>query len=238
MKGKIAKLLTIILRKKYLVGLINGAAAGTEHTDVLSSIWPVEHVFDVGANKGQFALVARQCFQGARIDSFEPLAEPAKIFDSVFSKDKDIKLWRYALGEKSGEEEIHVSKKEDSSSLLPISNLQAELFPGTDEERTLKINVKKLEELVIAQDILRPSLLKIDVQGFELSVLKGCGSVLGQIDWIYVECSFFELYEGQAFAGDIVGHLFSEGFTLQGVYNIHYDKNGIAVQADFLFRAI
>jgi len=60
---------------------------------------------------------------------------------------------------------------------------------------------------------------------------------LSRFSWVYAECSFIELYAGQALAGEIVSWLRERGFDLAGVYNMSYDRIGRAVQADFLFRA-
>ncbi|HEB94406.1 MAG TPA: FkbM family methyltransferase, partial [Gammaproteobacteria bacterium] len=79
--------------------------------------------------------------------------------------------------------------------------------------------------------------LKIDVQGFEMEVLRGCEELLRRFQYVYVECSFVELYAGQAFADEIIAFLRERNFILDGVYNPCYDKNGRAVQADFFFVA-
>ena len=52
---------------------------------------------------------------------------------------------------------------------------------------------------------------------------------------MYVECSFVELYAGHAFADAVIAWLRGRGFALRGVYNMAYDDDGRAVQADFLF---
>jgi len=44
-----------------------------------------------------------------------------------------------------------------------------------------------------------------------------------------------ELYKGQALADEVIAWLRERGFALNGVYNMAYDRNGKAVQADFLF---
>ncbi|MHB8405676.1 MAG: hypothetical protein ACYDCJ_09670 [Gammaproteobacteria bacterium] len=54
--------------------------------------------------------------------------------------------------------------------------------------------------------------------------------------WVYCECSFIELYAGQALADEVIAWLRERGFILNGVYNMAYDKTGKAVQADFLFK--
>ena len=52
---------------------------------------------------------------------------------------------------------------------------------------------------------------------------------------LYVECSFVELYTGQALAHEVIAWLAGRGFVLKGVYNMGYDDQGRAVQGDFLF---
>jgi len=78
-------------------------------------------------------------------------------------------------------------------------------------------------------------MLKIDVQGFELQALRGCEELLDCFTYIYVECSFTELYEGQALADEIIEWLRKRNFVLKGIYNPYYDANGVAIQGDFLF---
>jgi len=43
------------------------------------------------------------------------------------------------------------------------------------------------------------------------------------------------MYEGQALVHEVIEYLSQHGFRLAGVYNMTYDKEGIAIQADFLF---
>ena len=214
--------------------LLKGTAAGVEHRRLLQSL-DCRHVVDIGANRGQFALIARRCFPDARIDSFEPLAEPGSIYRSVFEKDKRVYLHACAIGPETGTATIHVSMHDDSSSLLPISALQESLFPGTSEKETRTIDVRPLDEVLSAEDIHGPALLKLDVQGYEIPALQGCEGLLHCFTHVYVECSFVELYAGQAFADEVIAWLRGHGFILAGVYNMAYDTRGKAVQADFLF---
>lgn len=133
--------------------------------------------------------------------------------------------------------EIHVSNRDDSSSLLPIGKNQVKLFPSTKQKEKREISALPLDKVVDMQSVSFPRLLKIDVQGFELQVLMGCESVLNKFAYIYVECSFIELYDGQALCHEVILFLQERGVYLKGVYNIYYDKFGIAIQADLLFAA-
>ena len=229
--------LTDILRNRFfLLALLKGTAAGTEHLKMLNDL-DCNHIIDIGANKGQFALVARKKFPKARIDSFEPLSAAADIFEKVFKNDDNTFLHRIAVGKKEDVATIHVSNKADSSSLLPIGERQVSLFPGTQELVQRSIKVAPLKSIIAINDIQQPTLLKIDVQGYELEALYGCQSLFDKINYIYCECSFVELYKGQALTHEIIDFLNQNGFKLVGVYNVHYNKSGIAIQADFLFSS-
>lgn len=229
-----AGILAIPLWRRAL--LRHRVAAGIEHRVVLQRVGVVHTVVDIGSNRGQFALTARLCFPSAHIVSFEPLPGPAALYRSVFANDSHVTLHEAAVGLQAGEATIHISRRDDSSSLLSIGAAQNAMFPGTAEATTATIEVGPLSAYLAAEAIETPALLKLDVQGFELQALAGCEDRLDRFDWVYAECSFVELYEGQAFADEVIAWLRERGFMLVGVYNMNYDREGWAIQADFLFR--
>lgn len=207
--------------------------AGVEHKAALNR--PISTVVDIGANRGQFALAVR-AISGAKVFSFEPLPQVAEIFKKVFSGDSSVVLYVSAIGEKVEKKMIHLSARDDSSSLLEIGFAQSQLFPGTHEVGTLEIDVAPLDHFICAADIVRPAMLKLDVQGFELQALAGCASLIDNFDYIYCECSFVELYKGQKLAAEVVDYLSSLGFALSGMYNPSYDFAGNCIQADLFFK--
>lgn len=222
----------------WLRALCLGVAAGQEHCKILRLLGPCSTVVDIGANRGQFSLAARHVWPDARIFAFEPLCGPAEKFKSVFARDASVRLFPIAIGPETGEAMIHISRRDDSSSLLPIGPAQDRIFPGTDEIRSAIIKVETLDNVLSASDIAGRALLKLDVQGFELSALQGCERSLALFDHIYCECSFLEMYRGQALAGEVISWLQLRGFELRGVYNPSHQSDGAAVQADFLFARL
>jgi FkbM family methyltransferase len=232
-KGK--KLAAILRSPYYRTRLLrHRVAAGVEHARILSGL-DCRTVVDIGANRGQFALVARRCLPQARILSFEPLPAAAAKFRAVFAGDDRVTLHETAIGPTPGNATLHVSRRDDSSSLLPITSTQVALFPGTAEIATATVRVGPLREFIPAADVRPPALLKLDVQGFELEALRGCEDLLDQFAYVYAECSFVELYAGQALADEVIAWLHERGFRLRGVHNMDYDRGGRAIQADFLF---
>ena len=130
---------------------------------------------------------------------------------------------------------MHVAARDDSSSLLPISSRQSRAFPGTEEVGLETVRLGRLCDFVEADDIGRPALIKLDVQGYELSALDGCEELLHRFDWVYAECSFLEFYEGQALAEDLVCRLRERGFGIFDFAGVTRSKHGRALQADLLF---
>jgi len=216
-------------------GLLAGVAASVEHATFLAS-HRIATVLDAGANKGQFSLAVRGFWPDARIVAFEPLAGPASRFERLFAGDASVKLIRSALGAARCDAEIHVSRKSHSSSLLPIGDLQKKIFPGTDEIGIEPVSIAPLDDAIKISTLARPVLLKIDVQGQELEVLKGASKSLAGIDHIYMEVSFMALYVGQPLAHEIVAWLAREGFVLAGIYHLEFDRSGRSVQADMHFQ--
>ena len=180
-------------------------------------------------------MVARRCMPKARVISFEPLPAAAEKFRAVFEGDDRVMLHEVGISPVPGNATIHISRRDDSSSLLPITATQVALFPGTEEAATTIVRVGPLREFISAADIQVPALLKLDVQGFELEVLQGCEDMLDQFAYVYAECSFVELYVGQALADEVIAWLHERVFKLCGVHNTDYDRGGRAIQADFLF---
>jgi len=208
-------------------------AAAVEHLEMLRYANPTT-VIDVGANKGQFALVALAA-GASRVISFEPLTSEAAIYRKNFARSPRCTLYEFALADTTGEAILHVADRPDSSSLLPLGAGQKEAF-RVGEARTTKVAVKRLDDVIESVALGDRVLVKIDVQGAEGAVIRGSKGLLEKVQYVYAEGSFVELYEGQLVAGELVQLMDNAGFTLRGIYNVTHTKNYGATQADFLFE--
>jgi FkbM family methyltransferase len=204
-----------------------------EHQAMLRALRP-DLVVDVGANRGQFSLDVRRATPDARVLAFEPLRSEAGVYRSIFGSTAHYALHEVALGTEAGSADFHLSAARDSSSLLAICQRQSELFPGTEEVGTEQVAVQTLDYYVDDIDSRSRSLLKLDVQGGELDVLRGGVKALGRFRWVYLEMSFVELYEGQPLADDVIEFLQAHGFGLAGVGRPSI-REGLPVQVDALF---
>jgi len=208
------------------------AATGTPQP-MLRRLKP-DLILDVGANRGQFALDVLKAVPHARVVSFEPLPTACDVHRSVFGEDPSVTLVEGAVGSALGTAVLNISGSDDSSSLLEVGDLQNEVFPGTAAIGSVEVPVAPLDDLISLTSDDGEVLLKIDVQGFELEVLKGGTAALRHVRWVYVECSFVELYAQQPLAADIIAFLAERGFGLDEIVGVQRFK-GRSVQADLLF---
>ena len=82
---QLRKLAKVLANADYRKALQRAGVAGAIEHEALLKTLEFATVVDIGANRGQFALVARRCFPEARIIAFEPLAGPAKRFRAAIA---------------------------------------------------------------------------------------------------------------------------------------------------------
>lgn len=230
-----SKLCTLLAESQYRRALLHRVAAAVEHDRT-----PFSHdyrtIIDVGANRGQFALVAARRFPRASLICFEPQQGPREVLARVMSRHPRLRVVDAALAARAGTSTLHITEADDSSSLLLATHLQLETFPGTQIIEQRQVTTQRLDALVRTADLVGPTLLKIDVQGTELEVLKGASDVLDCIESILVECSFVELYAGQALAHEVFSFLHKRGFRLAHMVSPTCDRVGVVLQADLTFE--
>jgi len=175
--------------------LRRGVGASIEHSAAFAGR-AFASIVDVGANRGQFAVFARSWFPTARIISFEPQPHAVATFRKIFAQEPDVTIYPIALGACTAEMKLHVTARDDSSSLFHVGRIQHQEF-GTSEVGIIPVEVDRLDHVLTAPDLVPPALLKIDVQGYEMEVLRGSEELLRSFDGIYLEGSYRELYEGQ-----------------------------------------
>lgn len=209
-----------------------GISPSFEHKKILNKIKLINTFVDIGANKGQFSLIIHYLFPRSKIIAFEPLPSEFKILKKIFKKKDNIRLFNYAVGKENKYLDIFQTNKKDSSSFLKPDKLQLKYFPETYVKKILKVKMVRLNFLL--KILKKPVFLKIDVQGYELEVLKGTN--LKNFDYIYLEGSYAKLYTKQPLIGKIFKYLTEKGFKLNGRFNLTNDNFGKPLQADFLFK--
>jgi FkbM family methyltransferase len=172
-------------------------------------------VIDVGANIGQFGEALRRTGFTGRIHSVEPLRDAYGTLAARVASDADWTAERGALSDAPGTVQMNVSANSVSSSVLPMLDTHADAAPQSRYVATEDVPATTVDELIdrIGFDPAT-TLLKIDVQGYEKSVLDGAPATLATIAGVRTELSLTSLYDGQALLPDIVTQLGGHGLNL------------------------
>lgn len=191
---------------------------------------PYETVFDVGAFRGDFARACLAEWPDVVTHSFEPL-EPTPLDVAVFPR----WFWHTcAIGNECDVVVIHRNVFVPSSSMLPMAELHEEAFPYTKGSEEVKVGMVTLEEM--SELIIERALLKIDVQGFELEVLKGAGEFITAFRAVVLEVSHETLYHGAPTPEELCAWLDAHGFTYsKRVDELKHPRGGELLQSDELW---
>jgi len=193
-------------------------------------------VIDVGANVGQFAVASAKLFPDVQVHSCEPLPECVAKLRHHAKRLGNIEVYPVALGESSGEVQLHVNTHRHSSSILPLLEAHRLAFPKAQVTGSLAVELSTLDSVMANIELPQPCLLKIDVQGYESKVLRGAIETLSRIDHVILEASFKLLYEGESLFVDIVNEMADYGFRfLRPVGWLSHPVTGEILQMDALF---
>jgi len=199
----------------------------------------IDLVFDIGANKGQYATGIMDAGYKHKIVSFEPLTSA---YAAISAASKSYPNWtiaqRCAIGSRKEEIEINISANSVSSTLLNMLDTHIEGAPESKIIGKEKVQVFPLDE--IAQQYIGNSkniFLKIDVQGFEQEVLKGAQNMLNKAKGVEMEISLVPLYENQSWLlAEIVEYMTKKGFTMTSIVPAFTDhKTGKVLQCNGIF---
>ncbi len=160
----------------------------------------IEYFIDVGAHKGEFLRYLSR-LDHKKIYVFEPQKEIFKILSKRFKGKKKIRFFNIALAEKNSQKTFYINKLSLTSTFSKNKKTlfsQIKNFILNSKNSYIDkyfVQTKKLDEILYNQKI-KNTFLKIDVEGFELNVLKGAKKLItNKIKYILVEKQFFQLYE-------------------------------------------
>ncbi len=230
---KSIKLFNLLKNIKTIKGLLNNIAANIELEDLIKDL-KFKTIIDIGSNKGQFILLIEKIFNDKKIFySFEPINEILKKQKNFFYKNKNIFFFNFALGSKFEKKKFNITNRKDSSSFLKINNVIKSSNHKIIEERLIEI--KPLNKVIDVKNLIKPILIKIDVQGYEFEVLKGSSDILKQTKYIIIEVSENEIYKGQCLAYEIIEYLKNINFIITKETKAYKISGSEFKQRDILF---
>jgi FkbM family methyltransferase len=182
-------------------------------------------VFDIGASNGVWTRECRGVFPDASYFMVDPLPVNEPALRDLAAGGGQIRYWRGALG--AGDGRLQLNVHGDQSSALAGPDFAGEVV--WVEQRTL-------DSLLAEHDFAGPLLIKADVQGYELEVLRGAEEALARCGMLMLELSVQRLYDGNCLAHEVIAHLGERGFRIFDIASYaQRPKDGLLAQMDVVF---
>jgi FkbM family methyltransferase len=169
-------------------------------------------VFDAGANRGQTAKEIRRWLPRVDLHCFEPVPET---FQQLRANVEDAMLHPYGLASRVGTHRMDVSGNDLVSRVLKDSSVE------DDPSSVIEVELSTVDAEMEKHGLDRLHVLKVDVEGHEISVLEGADRALseGRIDLILLEVRFGSSGgPWQTPLEDILEHLEPRGFRTMAAY--------------------
>ncbi len=175
----------------------------------------VKTIFDVGANIGQTSLFLNRHFPQAEIFAFEPVNDTYEILKKNTNHLDKVQVFNQALGDQENQKIIRIRENSELNTLVDTSNCLL-----ADAEKSETINVSTIDVFGQSNQIKKIDILKMDVQGYELEVVRGADYYIKNnlVSFIYAEIDFDESNKECQYFGDLNDWLQKNNFRLSGFY--------------------
>ena len=166
-------------------------------------------VVDVGANSGSWTEMLKEIYPAAEVLLIEPQPEMRASLDALCARLPGLRWVEGAVGARKEVRLQTIWEDLQGSSLLPRPDAER---AARAEQRP--VEVFRLDDLLQEGGHPAPGLMKLDVQGFELEVLRGCPSVFGQTEVFIVETSLYAFLDDIPLLREIIAFMADSGYEV------------------------
>jgi FkbM family methyltransferase len=176
-------------------------------------------VVDIGAFDADSTVFLAKALRGNMVFGFEPNPVPYEQGKKNAKRFSNIKLYNLGFSNQVGEVDLHVTKNLVSSSLYHIKD-ESE----SPAENVIKVKVDTLDNFFSStEEIL---LIKFDVQGAELAILKKGEETLKKTKLVLTEMLIADMYVGACAYHEVDSFLRERNFEIHTIIT-NYNKDGI-----------
>jgi FkbM family methyltransferase len=201
--------------------------------DVKARAFVPAGILDVGANQGGWTRMAHDVFPGTPAILIEPQIEMVPFLSALCAARSSCEFVHAGAGATTGELIQTIWDDLAGSSFLPEISDSA-LTKGTQRRTTIVTIDSLLADP--RRSNFRPDLVKLDVQGFELEVLKGARSLFGRTELFILETSLFPFLPNQPLTREVIAFMAERDYELYDITEyLRRPYDGALGQVDLAF---
>ena len=179
----------------------------------------IKKIIDIGAHKGEFLEIMLNIEKVNSFYAFEPQKNIFNELNKKFVKNEKVTLFNCAMDKEISNKKLKISKISMKSSLAEVNenslylkfiNFLAQSQSGFEGEYEVKTTTV---DKIFGNINLQKTLLKIDVEGFEMNVIEGSQMKLGEISFVMLENQFGNHFKNNNFK-DITKFLSERNFII------------------------
>jgi FkbM family methyltransferase len=190
---------------------------------------------DVGACRGDWARLWRHVFPSAHVLMVEPQPRHRERLERMVATDPDRLAFAPALVGPPGLDSAAFHLMDDES-----GGTGSSVLPELSDvpRRVLQLPVQTLDEIYGIRDAPPPDFLKLDVQGYELEVLRGASQILGSVPYVLLEVSLVNYNAGGPLFNEVIDWMAAQRYRLVELFDTSRSREGQLVQIDLLFKRL
>jgi len=186
-----------------------------------------QYIVDCGAYRGSWTRKAKSIFPDAHVLMIEARAVMNKQLAMVRADFPETVDYQILLLGAEDKNEVNFFEIKSGSSVLPeLSN---------SPRAITYLPMRTLDHVLQDRHIEGISFLKIDVQGYEIEVLKGASHAMRSAEVILLETTLIPYNLGAPLFDEIVGFMESKGFCVYDICGLKRWKEGTLFQWDVFF---
>lgn len=183
-------------------------------------------IYDIGANVGEWTRTMKGIFPDAHYELFEANKDNAP---SLQGLNHHIVL----LGDKE-ECQVPFYKIKNGYNTGDSMYLEVSDAFGKDNYNIDYLEKVRLNTYIQSHNLPVPDLIKIDVQGAELDVLRGMEDHMSSVRHCILEVSLHRWNSGAPMVEEVIDYMYKKGFYMVDILEYHIVR-GYTMQVDLLF---
>ena len=146
-----------------------------------------KHIWDVGANHGNWTRSAIRYFPNAEYTLIEPQDALKAHVQDLISRGHKLRWISAGAGDRAGTLPLYIATLDHSSSFLDVPRIKEEAA------QRVEVPMRTLNGIRATFSLPVPDMLKIDAEGLDLKVLEGATDLLGRTEIVLAEGSICQL---------------------------------------------